>query len=81
MQQYNFWSKLDQLVAEHELVIDRPKGSRHPRYPEMTYPLGYGYLEGTQAGGGNGIDVWVGSLPKRTVMAIICTVGDGSITA
>jgi inorganic pyrophosphatase len=70
----SFWHKLDQLVAEHELVIDRPKGSRHPRYPEMVYPLDYGYLEGTQAADGDGIDVWVGGLLKRAVTAVVCTV-------
>jgi inorganic pyrophosphatase len=69
-----FWRKLDRLVAEHELVIDRPKGSRHPRYPEMVYPLDYGYLAGTQAADGAGIDVWVGSLLGRTVTAVVCTV-------
>jgi inorganic pyrophosphatase len=69
-----FWHKLDQLIAEHELIIDRPKDSRHPRYPEMVYPLDYGYLIGTQAADGDGIDVWVGSLPNRAVMAVVCTV-------
>ncbi len=70
----SFWSKLDQLVAEHELVIDRPAGSRHPRCPEMVYPLDYGYLDGTQAADGDGIDVWVGSLSKQAVTAVVCTV-------
>jgi inorganic pyrophosphatase len=70
----SFWRKLDRLVAEHELVIDRPRDSRHPRYPEMVYPLDYGYLEGTQAADGDGIDVWTGSLPERAVTAIVCTV-------
>ena len=70
----DFWLKLDQLIAEHELVIDRPKGSRHPRYPEVIYPLDYGYLAGTQAIDGGGIDVWVGSLPERTVTAVACTI-------
>ena len=70
----DFWLKLDRLVTEHELVIDRSKGSRHPRYPEMIYPLDYGYLAGTQAADGDGIDVWVGSLPDRAVTAVICTV-------
>jgi inorganic pyrophosphatase len=74
MNTINFWHKLDQLVAKHELVIDRPKGSHHPRYPEMVYPLSYGYLAGTQAADGEGIDVWVGSLPERAVTAIICTI-------
>jgi inorganic pyrophosphatase len=69
-----FWHKLDQLATEHELVIDRPKDSRHPRYPEMVYPLDYGYLAGTQAADGDGIDVWVGSLPDQVVTAAVCTV-------
>jgi len=30
-----FWEMLDALAAEHEIVIDRPRGSRHPRYPEV----------------------------------------------
>jgi inorganic pyrophosphatase len=70
----SFWLKLDQLVAEHELIIDRPAGSRHPRYPEIAYPLDYGYLAGTQAADGGGIDVWVGSLPERAVTAVVCTI-------
>jgi inorganic pyrophosphatase len=69
-----FWLKLDQLVASSRLCIDRPKGTAHPRYPELVYPYDYGYLEGTQGGDGHGIDVWVGSLPARAVMGVICTV-------
>lgn len=69
-----FWLKLDRIATEHQVVIDRPKGSHHPRYPEMVYPLDYGYLEGTQAMDGGGIDVWAGSLPKRDVVAVVCTV-------
>jgi len=74
MKNADFWLKLDQLVATHKLVIDRPKGSCHPRYPSFFYPLDYGYLENTQAVDGNEIDVWVGSLPERTVTAVVCTV-------
>ena len=70
----NFWLKLDQLVTDHKRVIDRPKGSRHPRYPSFIYPLDYGYLEGTQAADGGGIDIWVGSMPDEIVTAVVCTV-------
>jgi inorganic pyrophosphatase len=70
----SYWNRLDQLVASCELVIDRPRGSRHPRYPDFIYPYDYGYLLGTQAIDQGGIDVWVGSLPDRRVTAIICTV-------
>jgi inorganic pyrophosphatase len=32
-----FWSRLDQLVETSEIVVDRPKGTPHPRYPEIVY--------------------------------------------
>lgn len=69
-----FWAGLDALVADSPIVIDRPAGSVHPRYPEVVYPLDYGYLEGTTAADGDGIDVWVGSQADRRLVAVICTV-------
>jgi len=56
----DFWQALDLLVEEHELVIDRPAGSAHPRYLSFVYPLDYGYLKGTASSDGSGIDVWRG---------------------
>lgn len=70
----SFWTNLDLLLAEHRLVIDRPQGSVHPRFPDFRYPYDYGYLEGTSGGDGGGIDVWVGSLPDRRLVGVICTV-------
>ena len=70
----DFWARLDSLIASHEVVIDRPRGSRHPRYPDMVYPLDYGYLKGTAAADGDGIDVWRGSLADVGLVAVICTV-------
>lgn len=34
-----FWELADRLVAEHRIVIDRPAGSNHPRYPDVIYPF------------------------------------------
>ena len=70
----SFWQALDALLASSCIVIDRPKGSAHPRYPHMIYPLDYGYLEGTASMDGSGIDVWLGSLTKQRIDAIVCTV-------
>jgi inorganic pyrophosphatase len=70
----DFWRRLDELVARCDLMMDRPKGSAHPRYPSFLYPLDYGYLEGSRSADGDGIDVWIGSLPEKTVSAVICTV-------
>jgi len=69
-----FWRRLDQLVATCELKIDRPKGSAHPRFPALRYPYDYGYLDSTRSGDGDGIDVWVGTLPEKRVTGIICSV-------
>lgn len=69
-----FWSMLDDLVGQSELVIDRPKGSAHPKFPHLIYPVDYGYLKGTSSMDGDGIDVWVGTAPKQKVDAIMCVV-------
>ena len=70
----HFWDYLAQLVASSEVVIDRPRGSAHPRYTEMIYPLDYGYLAHTTTVDGGGIDVWVGAVQTHTITAIVCTV-------
>lgn len=70
----NFWTHLDQLIATSRVVIDRPRHSRHPRYPALVYPFDYGYLADTRAPDGAGVDVWLGSLPERRLGAVICTV-------
>jgi len=69
-----FWETIDKLVSESRIVMDRPKGSQHPDFPSIVYPVAYGYLSGTTSMDGNGIDVWVGSAFSRTVGAIMCTI-------
>ena len=68
-----FWKAIDELVARSELIIDRPRGRPHPRRPELIYPFDYGYLAGTTAGDGEGIDVWVGSGAGLGVTGLACT--------
>ena len=74
MNNTDFWSAMDDLVATSEIVIDRPRGTAHPRYPDYIYPLDYGYLKNTASMDGGGIDVWLGSAENRRVDAVICTV-------
>ena len=56
----DFWQALDALLPTSQLVIDRPRGFRHPRFTDFIYPLDYGYLEGTLSADGEGLDVWLG---------------------
>ncbi|MBE6684983.1 MAG: inorganic pyrophosphatase [Ruminococcaceae bacterium] len=76
LETYNesFWQAIDTLVSSGKIIIDRPKGSTHPRFPEVKYDIDYGYIENTSSMDGGGIDVWRGSLPSNTVGAIICIV-------
>lgn len=30
-----FWSALDELAANSEIIIDRPNGTAHPKYPDL----------------------------------------------
>lgn len=69
-----FWHALDELVSGSEIVIDRPKGTAHPRFPHMIYQVDYGYLKNTASMDGAGIDVWVGTKEDKNADAIICTV-------
>jgi inorganic pyrophosphatase len=69
----SFWQALTELITTHSIVIDRPKGTTHPRYPDLLYPLDYGYLENTSAADGAGIDVWLGSLNGKLLTGILCT--------
>ena len=70
----DFWKAVDVLVSSGEIVIDRPKGSVHPRFLNIKYEVDYGYIENTSSMDGGGIDVWLGSLVDKQVNAIICTV-------
>jgi inorganic pyrophosphatase len=69
----NFWHEMRNLIVTNKIIIDRPRGARHPRYPEFIYPLDYGYLENTTASDGDGIDVWMGSLASKKLTGILCT--------
>ena len=68
-----FWSALESLLASSRLVIDRARGSEHPRLRGLRYPYDYGYLEGTRSGDGQGVDVWVGSLQPPALTGVVCT--------
>ncbi len=68
-----FWGAVEELVNKSEIIIDRPKGTVHPNYPDFVYRVDYGYLKGTSSMDGAGIDVWIGSGEKK-IDAIMVTV-------
>ena len=68
-----FWQGMENLSRANSVIVDRPKGKPHPRYPDVIYPLDYGYLENTSASDGDGIDIWLGSSSTSTLTGILCT--------
>ena len=42
-----------------DIVIDRPLGSAHPKYPKTVYKVNYGYVPNTVSGDGEPIDVYL----------------------
>lgn len=71
---FEFWNALDKLVEQSEIIIDRPKGTIHPKYPDFIYKVDYGYLKGTTSMDGGGIDIWKGTDGEQKIDAVICTV-------
>lgn len=49
----------DVLGKPVHCVMDRPLGTAHPRYPDMIYPVNYGYVPGLMAGDNSEQDVYV----------------------
>lgn len=74
MYNQEFWDAVDMLVKQSAVIIDRPKGTPHPRWPDFIYPVDYGYLRDTSSMDGEGIDVWVGTAPKKQADALMCIV-------
>src|SRR4029453_8665526 len=56
------WRLWERLIDERGIVIARPHGAAHPRYPDMIYPCDYGHIPGTAAADGYGVDVFAGPL-------------------
>lgn len=73
------WSYLGKAVT---VKIDRPAGSVHPEYPDIVYPVNYGYLPDTVGGDGKEFDCYVlgvcGPLSEFTgqVIGVICREDD-----
>lgn len=42
-----------------ECTMDRPMGIYHPRFPDIYYPINYGYVNGVMAGDGAEQDVYI----------------------
>ncbi len=47
------------IGKEVTVVVDRPNGSVHPVYPDIVYPINYGYIPGIIAPDGEYQDAYI----------------------
>jgi inorganic pyrophosphatase len=69
-----FFQTFETLIEKNGISIDRPKGSAHPRFPDLVYPINYGFIKDTHSQDREGIDIFLGDLDNRHVVGVICTV-------
>jgi inorganic pyrophosphatase len=69
-----FWETLEKIVNENDIIIDRPKGTKHPKYHNMIYVVDYGYIKNTKSMDNSGIDIFVGSENIKIIDSIICII-------
>jgi inorganic pyrophosphatase len=67
------WTGWERLILENGLTIDRPYRSHHPAFPDIIYPLDYGYINDTTSGDGDEVDVFVGSAKNGLVGLLLTT--------
>lgn len=55
------WKAWEDLIEKKGVTLDRPKGTSHPDYPHIVYPMDYGYIDATRSSDGEAVDVFCGS--------------------
>lgn len=58
------------------VVVDRPLGSAHPRWPDLVYRVNYGEVPGTLGGDGQPIDAYLlgWEVPVREAEGVVTAV-------
>ena len=55
------WQRWEALILQEKVYLDRPQHSAHPQYPDIIYPMNYGYICHTLSSDQEEVDVFVGS--------------------
>jgi inorganic pyrophosphatase len=55
------WDHWEGLIRRNGITIDRPRGSQHPEFSQIVYPIDYGYVNETLATDGGALDLFCGT--------------------
>lgn len=64
------WDRWDEIIRLKGYSLDRPKGTTHPGFDDIVYPIDYGFVPGTVSVDGEEQDIFVGSAANGLVAAI-----------
>lgn len=64
------WEQWESLITLKGITIERAAGATHPDHPDITYPIDYGYVNGTDTVDGAEMDVFKGTSSNGLVAAI-----------
>ena len=67
------WELWEGFIRLKGWTIERPKLSSHPSFPDIIYPIDYGFVNETQSVDGEELDIFVGSDSNGLVAAIFTT--------
>ncbi len=67
------WAGWEALILDNGITIDRPYRTPHPRFPEIIYPIDYGYIKGTRSTDGEEVDIFVGTAENGLVGVLMTT--------
>ncbi len=64
------------IGKEVTVTVDRMMGTRHPRHPDIFYPINYGYVEGIIAPDGEEQDAYIVGVgePLKTFTGVVIAV-------
>lgn len=62
-------------MAKLFIKIDRPVGSVHPKYPDLVYPVNYGYIPNVLGGDGEELDVYLLGVDVPVEEYTACIIG------
>jgi inorganic pyrophosphatase len=65
------WEAWERLLQGNQIILDRPRGTSHPSYPDVVYPVDYGYVLDTPGDDGEELDVFVGSSDSGLTAVVV----------